>query len=301
MLKRLSSAAALLALLALLVAPAGVGAAGTSEGHEGDAVVVISGDVSVPRGEAVEGVFVVAGDVTIRGHVSGDVAVLSGDILVTGTIDGNLFVASGNARLGPSAEVGGDVSYGDERPDVSLDARVDGDVEKLDWPDLGSALGIGWILIWLAMSISFALLGALLILIAPRAADSLDARSRERIGPTIAIGIAIAIALPVTIGIAAVTLVGLPLAFGLLLALLPLGAIAYTATAWALGRRVLGPPRHRILSFLVGLAILRALALVPILGLFIGLVAVVLGLGLIGAAIGAARNQPDADAAQQSD
>lgn len=291
MLRCLSSAAALLALIALLAAPAGAAAAGTTTDREGDAIVVIAGDVTVPRGEAVEGVFVASGDVTILGHVSGDVVVLSGDVLLAGTVDGNLYTASGTARLGPSAEVGGDVSYADQRPAVSLDARVHGDVEKQDWPELGGVLGIGWLLVWLAVSISSALLGALLILIGPRAADSIYARSRERVGPTIAIGIAIAIALPIAIGVAAFTLVGLPLALLLLLALLPLGAIAYTATAWVLGRRVLGAPRHRILSFLAGLAVLRALALVPILGLFVGLVAVVIGLGLIGAAIGAARGR----------
>lgn len=289
MLRRISSAAALLILAALLVAPTGAAAAGTTTDREGDAIVVVSGDVTVPRDETVEGVFVVSGDVTILGQVSGDVVVLSGDVLLAGTVDGNLYTASGTARLTRSAEVGGDVRYADERPLVSLDARVHGEVEEIERPNLGEFFGIGWFLIWLAVSISAALLGVLLILIGPRAADAIDARSRERVGPTIAIGIAIAIALPVAIAIAGVTLVGLPLALVLLLALLPLGAIAYTATAWVLGRRVLGPPRHRVLSFLVGLAILRALALVPILSLFVGLVAVILGFGLIGAAIGAAR------------
>ena len=290
MLRRLSSAAALLVLVALLAAPAGAAAAaGPTADADGDAIVVIAGDVVVPRGETVEGVYVASGDVTIAGHVTGDVAVLSGDVLLLGTVDGDLFTASGTARLAPSAEVGGDVSYADKRPEVSLDARVHGDVEEQEWPDLGGVLGIGWFLIWLASSVSFGLLGALLLLISPRAADSLYARSRERVGPTIAIGIAIAIALPVSAAIAAITLVGLPLALGILLALLPLGAIAYTVTAWALGRRIVGAPRHRVLSFLAGLAILRGLALVPLLGLFVGLAAVVVGLGLIGAALGAAR------------
>lgn len=301
MLRRVSSVATLVALLALLAVPALAVAAGATGDHEDAAIVVIAGDVTVPRGETVDGVYVAAGDVTIRGHVSGDVAVLSGDVLLAGTVDGNLYTASGTARLLPSAEVGGDVSYADRRPEVSLDARVHGDVEKQEWPDFGGVLGIGWILIWLAMSVSFALLGALLILIAPRAADSLYVRSRERVGPTLAIGVAIAIALPVAAAIAAITLVGLPLALGIGLALLPLGAVAYVATAWAIGRRILGPPRHRILSFLVGLAILRALALVPILGFLVALAAVVVGLGLIGAAIGAARGQSDADAARSPD
>ena len=228
------------------------------------AIVVISGDVTVARGETVDGVYVVSGDATIAGEVDGDVIVLSGDVLVSGRIDGDLFTAGGKARLLPSAEVTGDVGYGDEHPQVALDARVHGDVTKQDWPDLGGVFaGVGGFVIWLAMTLSLLVFGALLLLIAPRAADALEARSRERLGPTIAIGIAIAIVLPVVAFIAAITLVGLPLAIGIGLALLPLGTVAYLVSAYALGRRMVESPRHRMLAFLAGLGALRGCRLHP--------------------------------------
>jgi cytoskeletal protein CcmA (bactofilin family) len=284
--------AALLATLAL--AAPGAASATSRGGDSGDAVVVVTGDVTVARGETVDGVFIASGDARVAGHVDGDVIVLKGDVLVSGRIDGDLFTADGTARLLPSAEVGGDVQYGDERPLVSLDARVHGDVTKQDWPDAGDLFSwIGGFLVWLAVSLSLLALGALLLLVAPRAADSLYARSRERVGPTLAIGIAILIVLPLLGVIAAITVVGIPLALGITLALLPFGAVAYVASAYALGRRLLGPPRHRMLAFLAGLAIIRLLALVPFLGFAVGLAALVWGLGLIGAAIGAARDPGD--------
>jgi hypothetical protein len=288
-LRRLSAVTALLALTAL-AAPAGAGAV-SGGAHSDDPVVVVSGDVSVHRGETVDGVFVANGDVRIAGRVDGDVIVLSGDALVAGTIDGDLFTASGKARLLPTGEVTGDLHYGDEPPQIALDARVRGDIGKQDWPDVGSLFSwVGGLLVWLAVSVSLFLLGGLLLLVAPRAADSVFARARERLGPTIAIGITIAIVLPLAALIAAITILGLPLALGIGLALLPLGAVAYVVAAWALGRTILKPPRERLLSFLVGLAILRAVALVPFLGFLVGLAALVFGLGLIGAAIGAARS-----------
>ncbi|HET6997464.1 MAG TPA: hypothetical protein VFI03_02655 [Solirubrobacterales bacterium] len=291
MFRGLSSLAALLALLALS-APA-AGAAGAS-GNDEDAIVVVSGDVSVARGETVDGVFIASGDARIAGHVDGDVVVFSGDVLLSGTVDGDLFTASGKARLLPSAEVTGDVGYADEHPEVALDARVHGDVTREDFPDVGGLVPwIGGFLVWLAISLSALALGVLLLLIGPRAAETLEARSRERVGPLIAIGIAILIVLPVAAFIAAVTLVGLPLALGIGLSLLPLGAVAYVVSAYVLGRRFVKPPRHRMLAFLAGLAILRVLALVPFLGLLVGLAALIFGLGLIGAAIGAAREPAD--------
>jgi cytoskeletal protein CcmA (bactofilin family) len=290
-LRRVSSIAALIAVAALaLAAPA----ATASTSHDGGFVFVVSGDVLVPRGETVDGILVVSGDVQLAGRSKGDVVLLSGDALVGGTIEGNLITLGGRARLLPSAHVTGDVDYGDERPLVAPTARVVGDVQKTGWSDsFNLAPVLGAFVLWLAIGVSAAILGALLLLIAPRAADAIQERSRERVGPVIAIGIAIAICLPLAAAIAAVTVVGLPLAFAILLALLPLWALAYVVAAWVLGRAIVKPPRHRVLSFLAGLAILRAAALIPALGLLIGLAAAVFGLGLLGAAIGAARENSE--------
>lgn len=287
MIRRVSPLAVLVALAALLLPAA---AAAETRAEDGDAIVVVSGDVTVPRGESVDGVFIVSGDLRLSGHVDGDVVLVSGDALVSGRIDGSLVTIGGQARLLPQAFVSGNVHYGDERPEVAGAAIVRGDVSREDGLDSVDFLPfISVFLFWVAVGVSMAILGVVLLLIAPRAADALQERSRERAGPVIAIGVAVAISLPVAGAIAAVTLVGLPLGFLILLALLPLGAIAYCVAAWALGRRIVGPPHGRILAFLAGLAILRALALVPIVGFLVGLAAAIFGLGLIGAAIGGAR------------
>jgi len=279
--------------LAALVLPAAAPAAQT-EADGGDAIVVVSGDVTVPRGQTVDGVFIVSGDLKLLGHVDGDVVLVSGDALVSGRIDGSLVTIGGQARLLPKAFIKGNVHYGDERPIVAGAAIVRGDVSKENGFDSIDFLPfISVFLFWLAAGISMAILGVLLLLIAPRAAEAIAARSRERIGPVIGIGFAVAIALPVAAAIAAVTLVGLPLAFIVLLALLPLAALAYVASAYALGRRLVKEPKGRVWAFLAGLAVLRVLALVPILGFLVGIAAAIFGLGLIGAAIGAARERPE--------
>lgn len=283
---------AVIAALAL-AAPAAAGAG--VRAHPDDPVIVITGDVTVPAGKAVEGVFIASGDARVDGRVDGDVVVLSGDALVTGTIEGDLIVPGGTARLLPSAHVTGDVRYGSDHPVVADAARVNGDVTNEDWSGAVDVLPfLGGFLIWLAVGVSTFLLGALLLLIAPRAADAVQAQARERVGPTIAIGIAVVICLPLAAVVAAIIVLGIPLAIGIALALLPLAAVAYAASAYALGRAVVKPPRQRLLSFLAGVAILRAVALVPILGLLVGLAAVVFGFGLLGAAIGAARKPAEA-------
>jgi len=102
-LRRISSLLVLIALGALAL-PAATTAAG-ARSHHGDTVVVIRGDVTVPRGETVDGVVVASGDVRIAGRSAGDVVVFSGDALVSGRIDGDLVMASGQARLLPKSDL----------------------------------------------------------------------------------------------------------------------------------------------------------------------------------------------------
>ena len=101
-------------------------------------------------------------------------------------------------------------------------------------------------------------------------------------GPSIGIGFVVVIGLPVLAFIALVTLVGIPFGLGLLLALLPLGALGYVTGAWVLGRALVGPPgRAAVVAFLAGWAILRVVGLVPFLGALVFAVTAMFGLGAL--------------------
>ena len=100
--------AAIVALLAVLL---GAGSASAATDH-----VVITGGAVVPAGQTAGDVVVLDGTVRIAGHVTGDVVSVSGPVRVTGRVDGDLIAVSDRAFLGPTARVGGDLRYGDERP-----------------------------------------------------------------------------------------------------------------------------------------------------------------------------------------
>ncbi len=85
--------------------------------------------------------------------------------------------------------------------------------------------------------------------------------------------------LPLLALIALVTLVGIPFGIGLLLALLPLGALGYVTSGWLLGRRLHAD--GRVVAFLIGWGILRGVALIPVVGALAFLCAVVFGLGAL--------------------
>jgi cytoskeletal protein CcmA (bactofilin family) len=253
--------------------------------------VVITGGAVVPAGQTAGDVVVIDGGVRIDGRATGDVVAVSGPIRIAGRVDGDVIAVSDRAFLAPSARVAGDLRYGDERPVLAPGARVAGKVSKEDWADAGN--GWGWVSSlawWLAVSVSTLIVGALLVWLAPAALDAAERAVREHLGATIGWGVAIAIGVPLLAILALVTLVGIPFGIALLLAAIPVLLIAYTTSAWIVGRRIL---RNRSSSswvaLLAGWVILRLLALIPVAGGLVGLAATVVGLGALTVALWQAR------------
>jgi hypothetical protein len=242
-------------------------------------------------------VVVIDGDVVVGGTVDGDVVAVAGDVRVRGLVRGDVVTLAGRLTALPRARITGDVTYADERPVISPRATVDGDVSEEGWDEAFGPLAlaglIGHLALWLAISVSTLILGGLLLVVAPQAADATRAAFRGRAGVGVAVGLGLFVGLPLIAVIAIASLVGLPLGMALLAALVPFWAVGYVAGAWLLGRQIVGPPRHRFLSFAAGWAILRAIALIPILGSLASLAAVVVGLGAVGLAIGDARRSED--------
>lgn len=279
--------ASLFAALALVLLFPGVAAAND---RDDDTIVVITGGATVAEGETVDGVVVVDGPVRIDGTVDGDVFVVSGDTEISGEVTGDVTVLAEPAVINSGARIGGDLRYGDEEPEIASGAQIDGETSDEDWSDLGPAGFIGWAVFWFALALSSLALGLLLLLIAPRAADAAYRQARDGAWESAAAGLAIFILLPILAVLALATLVGLPLGLGVLLALLPLGAIAYVTTLWVVGRALVKPPRGRVLAFLAGWAIFSALLLVPVLGILAWLAATIFGLGVLGMALWRARS-----------
>ena len=268
---RRSSLIALIALCWLLPA-----ANAFAQDKDGDDRIVVVGSVLVDRDETVGNVFVVDGDVTVRGTVTGDVVVVDGDVTIRGTVEGSVYTVAGLATLGRAGRIQGDLVYADEEPIQTPGSQVAGDVDKFD---IGKAGILGAIGAFIAITISMFLLGLLLLLLAPRAADAVARTAKAKSLVSFGVGLLAFFLIPIIAFAALFTVVGIPLGFILLLLVIPLYAISYVTAAFALGRRIL--KGARILAFLAGLVILGLLTLIPIAGGLIGFLAVAYGLGLL--------------------
>ena len=272
---RLAAAIALAtALLIALMAPSAQAA--RSE-------VVVSGHVLIPRGETVDTVFVIDGPVTIAGHVQNDVFAINSNVTITGSVDGSVTTVVKRLRLLPGAHVGGNLHYDKKKPVVAPGATVGGDISHQNWSSTGT--GIRWLfrlILWAAVTVSTLILGLVLLAFAPRAAESAWVIAGQRTGLAIAWAAILFFGVPVVAIAAMVTVVGLPLGIGLLLAYLPLAFIGYVTSCWLVGMLVRRQGQWgRTRTFLTGWGILRLLALVPYLGMALWIAAAAFGLGVL--------------------
>lgn len=294
-------AAFLLALTAVAVvsAPALAGDAAPTEGSGGrisiDGGLLIGGDeqidgvvISVDGDVRIDGVvkndvYVVGGDVRIFGRVRDDVLVIGGDVTVIGGMDGDLVVIGGRAIVtSADAFVGGDIRSTDQ-PRIASGAQVSGSIEKLGFDGMfGSLMFTLLAFLWLAVTVSGAIVGLIFVLVFPRAAEA-SARAGGEVGRSIAWGVGVGIVGPIVAIVAIATLVGVPLGLGLGAGLVALGGLGYVTSAWCLGRSMVKATntKGRIGTFFAGFGILRAIAIIPGIGGIVGFLAMIYGIGVL--------------------
>ncbi len=241
--------------------------------------VVLSGDVSVPRGSVVDEVVVFSGSATIGGVAQGDVVVVDGPITIGGQVGGDVVALHGPVRLLASAQVTGDVLAGGNVV-IAEGAQVLGEVRR----DVGFTLSgpvavLGALLASIAMAASILLVGLLILLLAPRGAERTAEAAQSRPIASAAWGLLLTLAVPILSVVAAVTIIGLPLGLAVLLGLGLLWLIGQALVTFVIGRLFVPAPRSRVGALLAGWGIAAAVGLVPFLNVAWWTLGSVFGLG----------------------
>ena len=157
------------------------------------------------------------------------------------------------------------------------------EVKKLNVQNLYSGiLFVFLVYLWIAVTVSVALLGLLFVLLFPRAADASAAAGRK-FWPTVGWGALVGIVGPVLAVLVLVTIVGIPFGLGMLSALNVLAPLGYVASPLILGRLMVKGTSTgaRIGAFFAGFGILRAVALIPGIGIIVWVLVCMYGLGAL--------------------
>ncbi len=249
-----------------------------------DDQVILNGRAVVPAGETVGSVTIFNGPAVIEGTVRDTVVVFNGDTEIVGHRGTRRGLVQ-RRRRDPIGRRGRRRPRDVDDPTIEQGATVRGSQQnvatRFDLEDFGLASRIAW---WIGVTISTIILGMALLLFAPRAAESLEMVVRARLGSSIAWGVGLLFLLPIVAIIALVTIVALPLGLALLAGLGLLFMVGYVAATFVVGRLILKPPQSPYLAFLVGWVILRLLALIPVVGGIVWVLASAWGLGLLAVA-----------------
>ncbi len=230
--------------------------------------------------------YLVGGTVEVDGAINDALQVGGGTVILNGRIGQNVEVHAGTLRIGPNAEIGGNLRYRVPQEAVHIDpsARILGTVTALPVPQ-GRG---GWFIFKILWTIGFLIAGAVVASLIPRFVMAAATLVRTRPVRSGLMGMVWIIVVPIVVAILAVTVIGLPLALltaAIYAALLYLGR--GVIAVW-LGQRILGARmsmgterRNAVMSFLVGGLILVILGFIPFIGSFLIAIATVLGVGAI--------------------
>jgi hypothetical protein len=276
-------AGVIIVLSVLTMAPASAQAEGPP--GEDDSQIVLTGRLLVAADEMVDTALIFDGPALVEGTVRESLLVFNGDTEITGTVEEDVFVFNGDVVVRSSAVIEGDlITQG--TPQVEEGATIRGDQKgvatKIDFEAVGFGGRVLW---WVAYSVSVLILGLLLLLFAPQLFPRVRDAVRDRLGSSIGWGAGLFFLLPIGAVILLVTVVGFPLGIFTLLALALIYTLGYVIATLAVGAMVMRTSPSRFVVFLVGWVILRALALIPVVGGVVWFLASVWGLGLLAVAI----------------
>ncbi len=238
----------------------------------GTAIVdgVIDGDLAVMGGEAIVNgsvtgeVAVFGGNLRINGTIEEDAAVFGGAIKNHGTLKGDLAVIGGSVELDSGSTVSGDIVVIGGTVEQDSNAVIEGEVKTVKMPlsrlvprisklfrlgpqlDVMSAV-VSRVVI-LGIIAVFYLLCLLALLIFPGAIDKINIKVRDEFWISLAIGVAIIIAIIPAIVLFAVSIVGIPLIFLLPIALAVAGIFGFASLSSVVGKRICESAKWKIES-----------------------------------------------------
>jgi cytoskeletal protein CcmA (bactofilin family) len=243
---------------------------------------IAGGNVSLDSSAVIGGnAYIVGGSVTIDGAVRGSLMASGGDVTVNGAVGRDVELSAGAIHIGPRAQIAGNLRYRGDKSKVKIDpgAHIGGTITALP---VNKKSGTGN-LIWL---LGFAVTGIVVVALFPRFTTEAAETLYQRPIRSALAGLAWVCLLPFAMVIAAVTVIGIPLAIAGFAAWILVIFIGDLPVGLWIGKKLLGararPGRTgAIFSILVGGLILAVLGLIPVVGLLVGVIAGVVGAGAL--------------------
>jgi cytoskeletal protein CcmA (bactofilin family) len=261
----------------------------TVGGDVGGYLVAGGGTVDLlPTGQVEGGVFVNGARVTVGGTIHGPLEIRGGEARINGTVEGEVTVHAGKLVLGDHAVLKKDLVYTSKKDaEIVSGAQVLGSMRRLEGTpagQMGKALAF---LPTLATFFGLIVAGIVVVLVFPKFSRSVTTESLAHFGRDLFVGGGVLILAPVAAILLVVSLIGLPLGIIGGLAYVTMLLVSRICAGLVLGtmvwRLVMKEKEARVdwKTAVVGLALLPAVAWIPILGWVAWVTLVVAALGSV--------------------
>lgn len=265
--------------------------------------VVAGGSITVEQAAEIGRDLVAAGGgVQVTGTVRRNAWLTGGTVTIGGGIDGDVEAHADRIVLLPTARINGTLRYSADQPiEMQAGAQVTGQVTRVDRPSrprlmISPAARFGFRFAGRVLEAVWLLaIGLILMAITPRGVQVVAERVRTRFGLSLLAGFVLVVAVPVAAVLLLVTIVGIPLAFVVMLlyaaTLYPGQVFVSTwlgnALLRGLGRS--GTATSPYVAVTVGVIVLVILVTIPFVGWIFRLLALFTGFGALWASIWTAR------------
>lgn len=188
-------------------------------GPVGGELIVAGGQISASSRCLVEKSATFAGGtVSFDGETKGKLEIRGGEVVVNGKVGGELFVQADKLTIGKDAVISGNLNY--ESPDeavVEQGSQITGEInfKKTERGSVSDGRGFAWGAIvggWFVRLLIMLVLGLLLFFVFKRGTTELVKRNLAEFGWQLLRGLVVMIVVPIASVIAAVTIIGLPVA-----------------------------------------------------------------------------------------
>jgi cytoskeletal protein CcmA (bactofilin family) len=224
---------------------------------------------------------------SLRGKVGRDVVGGGQQMTLNGEVGRDVELSGDRVTLENSARINGNLNYhSNNQADIRQGATVNGRTKRYELPKQANrqtnwfAAALGGAVYWF---LALTLIGAVLLLAVPRLMRRSVQIVRNQTWLALGIGLVVLLLTPIVAFMLLFTVIGIPLAFALILTwlvmcLLALAVAGYELGDWLTG--MLGFEQWRTaLSLVLGLGVLAIISLVPVLGWLAVLLALLWGLG----------------------
>jgi hypothetical protein len=232
--------------------------------------------------------------VTVAGQVGEELRAAGQSVTVSGEVGGNAVLTAAEIQIEPGAIIRGDLIWdGDEEPEISANATVEGEIIREDLTggieEIGGFMESGGFARTVLLGIALIAASYLAFLVFPGFSGSVANRIRSMPIRSLGLGVGVLVAIPLLIVLLFVTRIGWIVAMGtlfgyflLLLCAMVFGIVSVGRLGLELTKKdAAGGRPMQLLAIGLGVALILLLAKIPVLGTIVLLMVLFSGLGAI--------------------